>query len=143
MNKQKLQIVLLAMAAFTFTQCKKNDTTTPAVAAKTVYVGGYETDGTNAVAKIWKDGTASSVTTTGNAGIQAIYVSGTDVYAGGYETNGSNITVAKIWKNGVATALTDGTNDAIIASIYIAGTDIYAAGYEKNASNKEVGKIWK
>ncbi len=35
----------------------------------------------------------------------------TDVYIAGYESNGTK-NVAKVWKNGVATSLTDGTKDS-------------------------------
>ncbi|SDQ16338.1 Uncharacterized membrane protein [Flagellimonas zhangzhouensis] len=49
------------------------------------------------------------------------------VFAVGYEEiNG--IPVAKVWKNGVATNLTDGSSFGAATSIYVDGTDIYACG---------------
>jgi len=49
----------------------------------------------------------------------AIFVSGSDVYvAGDYFVAGS-ISVAKYWKNGVSTALTDGTFNAGANSIFV------------------------
>jgi hypothetical protein len=64
-----------------------------------------------------------------------------DVYAAGLEYNGSTY-VATVWKNGVATALTDGANDAQARSVYVVGSDVYAAGYEYNGS-MYVAKVWK
>jgi hypothetical protein len=69
-------------------------------------------------------------------------VSGTDVYAGGYENNGTK-NVAKIWKNGVATSLTNGCNDGFVASVFVSGTDVYAVGWENNKSLNDIAKIWK
>ncbi len=54
-----------------------------------------------------------------------------DVYVAGYENNGTK-DVAKIWKNGVATPLTNGANNAYALSVYVSGTDVYVAGFEYN-----------
>jgi hypothetical protein len=62
------------------------------------------------------------------------------VFAVGYEYYGTN-SVAKIWKNGVATALTDGTKSAA-NSVFVVGSDVYVAGYENNGNN-DVAKVWK
>ena len=62
---------------------------------------------------------ATSLTNgTNNAGAESVYVSGTDVYVAGYENNGTK-DVAKVWKNGVGTSLTDGSNWAIARSIFV------------------------
>jgi hypothetical protein len=43
-----------------------------------------------------------------------------NAYAAGYEKNGSNSKlVAKVWKNGVATSLTNGTNPAEVSSLFV------------------------
>jgi hypothetical protein len=47
-----------------------------------------------------------------------VYVSGTDVYVAGDEYSGTK-SVAKFWKNGVATSLTNGSNDAFAYSIFV------------------------
>jgi hypothetical protein len=43
---------------------------------------------------------------------------GTDVYVPGNEFNDTK-SVAKVWKNGVATSLTDGTQDAYSYDIFL------------------------
>ncbi|MDX9883233.1 MAG: hypothetical protein RBS73_14315 [Prolixibacteraceae bacterium] len=58
---------------------------------------------------------------------------GETVYIAGYEGN-----VAKYWKNGVATSLTDGTKNAHAIDISVSGNDIYVAGTEG-----KVAKYWK
>lgn len=64
-----------------------------------------------------------------------------DVYIAGYESNGEHL-VAKYWKNGVETVLSNGKYDAQATSIYIADNSIYVAGYESNGK-KNVAKYWK
>lgn len=68
-------------------------------------------------------------------------VPGTDVYVAGCESNRSH-TVAKVWKNGVATARTDGTKSANATGIAIAGTGVYVAGTVSNGTHAIV-KVWK
>lgn len=58
---------------------------------------------------------------------------GENVYIAGYEGN-----VAKYWKNGVATSLTDGTKNAYATDIFVSGNDVYVAGGEGEAA-----KYWK
>ena len=60
----------------------------------------------------------------------------------GEETDIPLKSVAKIWKNGVPTALTNGANDARAYSVFVFGTDVYVAGYENNGT-KDIAKIWK
>ena len=54
-----------------------------------------------------------------------------DVYVAGWDYNNKMYSVATIWKNGVATVLTDGTADRAEAnSVYVSGTDVYVAGID-------------
>lgn len=48
-----------------------------------------------------------------------------DIYAAGYERNELMKTVAKVWKNGVATDLSNGNFNAVANAIAVSGTDIY------------------
>lgn len=67
-----------------------------------------------------------------------------DVYAVGYEKNQQNIMVAKMWKNGVATSLTDGSADAVANEIVVSGTDVYIVGFEMdNTARYRNAKLWK
>ncbi len=99
------------------------DAVDAAIPGVDVYATGWESNGTTDLAKYWKNGSPTSLTNgskghmpLGNvespdAVAYALAVSGTDVYVAGYEFNGTQY-VAIIWKNGVPTPLTDGTNDS-------------------------------
>ncbi|MBO0320876.1 IPT/TIG domain-containing protein [Muricauda sp. CAU 1633] len=64
------------------------------------------------------------------------------VFAVGYEEiNG--IAVAKIWKNGVATNLTDGTAFGAATSVFVDGSDIYACGIVSGENDIPTAQVWK
>ena len=68
------------------------------------------------------------------------------VYATGYEriwsTNPSQKNTATVWRDGIATALTDGTQTARGNSITVDTDDnVYVAGIESNGS-RNVAKLW-
>ncbi len=64
------------------------------------------------------------------------------VFAVGYEeVNGTS--VAKFWKNGVATNLTDNTKFGGATSVFVDGTDIYISGIEENDNELPSAKVWK
>jgi hypothetical protein len=56
-----------------------------------------------------------------------------DVYVAGFENTG-NQNAAKVWKNGIATDLTDGTTAAEAYSVYVSGNDVYVAGQNGNVA---------
>ena len=92
------------------------------VSGTDVYVAG--TDGNRA--KVWKNGVATALTDgTKYANGNSVFLYGSDVYVGGNEdpfTIGNNPTykaIAKVWKNGVATNLTNGSDSAIVLSIVV------------------------
>lgn len=66
-----------------------------------------------------------------------------DIYVCGYEkkTNEGKF-IATVWKNGVATSLTDGTKNADAYDIFVAGKNIYVVGSELNSNGDPVAKIW-
>jgi hypothetical protein len=67
-----------------------------------------------------------------------------NVYVAGYEFNANGTAVAKLWKNGIATNLTDGTKEAVPASVFVLdNSDVYVAGYERDETGWPIGKIWK
>jgi hypothetical protein len=60
-----------------------------------------------------------------------------DVYVGGEDD-----IYATIWKNGVATHLTDASAFGGVNEVYVVGNDVYAAGYETK-NGKTSAKLWK
>lgn len=93
-------------------------------------------------ATIWKNGIRNFIGTTPSIYLEDVTVIGSDVYLTGYEfeTAGS---IAKVWKNGIATSLTSGTTLSKSFSIIGFGNDVYVSGFEKQGSSNEIGKIWK
>ena len=72
----------------------------------------------------------------------SVHVSGNDVYVVGYERENNTIDVANMWKNGIATPLTDGTYNAKANSVFVLNGDVYTVGYEEGSSN-DIAKLWK
>ena len=64
-----------------------------------------------------------------------------EVYVAGYELNTAGKQVAKVWKNGVVTALTNGQQHAIANSVYVSGNDVFLAGYQSNGGTY-VATLW-
>jgi hypothetical protein len=66
----------------------------------------------------------------------------------GYEYSGS-MRVAKYWKDGVVTYLSDGTKDVQALSVSVSGSDVFVVGVEKTESggydwdNTKMPKFWK
>jgi hypothetical protein len=63
------------------------------------------------------------------------------VYVAGYEYNDS-VSVAKVWRDGVANSLTTGQYGSRGRSVFVSGNDVYVAGYESNGG-KDFAKVWK
>ncbi len=102
----------------------------------------------------WKNGVLTRITEGKNLSQPtAMTVDGDDVYIAGYEFKESCNTmdscngnfVAKYWKNGKATHLTDGNREAEAKSIAVNNGDIYVAGYEEaqRTAGNRVAKLWK
>jgi hypothetical protein len=75
----------------------------------------------------------------------AVYVVNSNVYVvgqgytgtkttvtGNYTVNEFGVFYAKIWKNGIATALTDKTKQSAANSVFVAGNDVYVTGWESD-----------
>ena len=117
-----------------------------------VYVAGYENgpNGTK-VAKLWKNGIGTNLVTpvltnpaTTFSVATSVFVSGTDVYVGGFQDNGNGEINAKLWKNGLSTSLSSGTNRSFVQSIFVNGTDVYAVGSSYGCSSyTSIATVWK
>ena len=70
-------------------------------------------------------------------------ISGPDIYVAGYEKNAQGNNVAKLWKNGVAQNLSDGSTNAVAWSVYVFGDDVYVCGHEDNILGFTTAKLWK
>ena len=60
----------------------------------------------------------------------------TEVHIAGIGSTSNGTQIAKYWKNGKATNLSDGTKNNFALSIAVSGSDIYVAGYESNSAGK-------
>ena len=111
-----------------------------AVSGGDVYAAGYESsDGGGDLVTYWKNGVPvrlSDGTTTGEA--TAMAVVGSDVFVAGWTYETTEVSpqhfvispVAKLWKNGVLTRLSDpATEIGIARSLAVVDGDVYVAGY--------------
>ena len=106
------------------------------VVGEDVYTAGYEYNGTNYVAKVWKNKKAIFKTDgSKDAGANSVYVVGDDVYVAGSERG-----AVKVWKNGEE--LYELVDKGIAYSMVVYNGDVYVAGYETEGSN-DVAKVWK
>ncbi len=64
-----------------------------------------------------------------------------DVYIVGSEQNAAGIMVAKMWKNGTAYDLSDGTKNAGASGIFVRGNDVYVCFSEGDSRPR--AKLWK
>lgn len=123
-----------------------------AVSGIDVYVAGYQASSSpfsgTSVAKYWKNGIPVILSDTSHrASAYAVAVSGNDVYVTGSESTGSkdrdglDLSIAKYWKNGTSTILSDPSIFTAAKSIVVSGNDVYvtrnvytAATYWKNGN---------
>jgi len=100
------------------------------------------------IAAYWKNGAITPLTNgTQNAEAYAIYVSGSDVYVAGTSIlSDGSASIAQIWKNGVATALSTKTELQVKPTgVSVKGEDVYVAGNEQVSITNphQYAKIWK
>ncbi|MEO6540047.1 MAG: hypothetical protein ABIN74_03605 [Ferruginibacter sp.] len=101
-----------------------------------IYVAGVESNGTIDVAKVWKNGVATTLTDgTVNSAALEVQVSGTDVYVAGYSRVNFNTSTPKLWKNGTLNTLMNNCNFGEAYSVFVNGTDVYAAGVTGDNNN--------
>jgi len=129
------------------------------VSGNDMYVSGYAS-GSGSQAKLWKNGVVTIIDNIasgvgGTVSANDVFVSGNDVYVVGQkQLTTYNFdykfypSVAILWKNGIATNLSNGNTIASATSIFVTGSDVYVCGYEYvptfiNSIGSPSGKIWK
>jgi hypothetical protein len=79
----------------------------------------YSTNGLSE-ATVWKNGIPATYSNGFSSKAESVFVSGSDVYVTGHGADRSTSdAVVKLWKNGVATSLTDGTNHGFGLSVFV------------------------
>ena len=131
------------------------------VSGTTLYVVGYENNGTADVARVWtcdtakpfvfKSFTATAMTDgTSDARAEHLLVSGTNLYVSGNEAK-DGVDVAKIWRHDVAAPFADQSfaSAALTAGVYGAAAyamtaddrTLYVAGYAGDDTN-DLATLW-
>jgi hypothetical protein len=113
-----------------------------------VYAAGYEYLGVSLSTrrpKYWRNGTPISIGNDTEGWLSGIVVSGNDVYVAGYELNPTTgVAIAKYWKNGVGTSLSNGVLNNYGLCLMVSGSDVYVGGYERRNQNIfYTAKYWK
>lgn len=90
------------------------------VSGSDVYVAGWQNIGNYSRAMLWKNGTATPLTSDDvSSTAMAVTLSGKDVYVAGYSWVAPHNYVACFWKNGTRFNLTDASSSAIAYSIKV------------------------
>lgn len=117
---------------------------TPQPTSYDIYVAGYKTVSSKAVATVWKNGEELYALTDGttNAWAYALCVVDGTVYTAGYEEQQGHI-VACLWENGSLkyTLGAAGSNSYAMA-VAAAGSDVYAAG-STTVDGSLTATVWK
>jgi hypothetical protein len=119
-----------------------------AVSGNDVYVTGRSKVGAKYIARMWKNGTSTDLTS-GATDAEAIgvFLNANDIYITGYESNPNPAwQIGKIWKNGIQKTLlpTFATvnKNCIVTDVIISGNDEYAIGYYASGTFFD-GCYWK
>jgi hypothetical protein len=112
-----------------------------AVDGGNVYIAG---GGILGVPKLWKNGVEIPFSDVQNQRLNSIAIYDNNVYLAGFQYIGGNYSIARIWKNGVPTDLTNSNGRASANSIAVYKGDVYVAGYDNNGNGgNTVAKYWK
>jgi hypothetical protein len=123
-----------------------------AVSGTDVYVIGTSQNTTQGYAVYWKNGVKYNLADPSNFSFtNSITIQGSDVYITGttsssvIEPNGSQQTIPVVWKNGVASPLTDTTVSIQGGAIAFNGTDMYVAAqiFDLSGTPPQVAELFK
>lgn len=108
-----------------------------------IYAAGfaYGTSGWS-LARTWLNSSGTNLTSgsASDANATGIVMVGADQYVCGSEDIGGR-SVARLWRNGVPTSLSNSSNNCYAVGIAVSGTDIYVVGYEMQSTGERV-KVW-
>lgn len=106
-----------------------------------VYIAGYENQGAGVgnVAKVWKNGTATHLSTLGSYAL-SVFVSGNDVYVAGAEHTDTG-TSAMLWKNGTGTNLLPTIQRAFASAVTVSDGKVYVAIQYYEGTTPHI-KVW-
>lgn len=112
-----------------------------------VYVIGREANATTQFAKtvVYKNGNLHQELTDGSAYSVPldIKIANNKIYIAGYERDANGTDIAKVWVDGNATNLTDGTNKAYASGLAVASNGrIYVSGAEFNTGGQYDAMLW-
>lgn len=109
-----------------------------AVSGSDVYICGYLNDAMGrSGATVWKNGIPTTFSEGGTT--RSLALSGADVHVAGT----TNWNAMVLWKNGVATLLTNGSPWAEGNGVAVSGNDVYAVGEVMDSAGNWIGKLWK
>ncbi len=121
----------------------------PDIPKANIYVVGYEYNGplgtpsTQAVAKLWKNGTAVNLTDGSHSAFAScVVVQGNDMYVSGVEYNDAGVSIATYWKNGIPVKLGNGSINTHAMSIAVSDNNVYVAGYSMTSGGAHA-MYWK
>jgi len=101
----------------------------------------YITGSISKAVTYWKNGISVALTSGSNfADGYSIFVADDDVYVAGYEQNDDGIPIAKYWKNGQETILSEKSSKA--HDIVVADNNVYVVGYEIESLGENIATIW-
>lgn len=92
------------------------------ISGSDVYMAGYGNINGYSVALLWKNGVLLSELkspTQASSVASSVFVYGKDIYVTGYSWNIYHNNIATLWKNGVASNLSDGTFDAVADAVVV------------------------
>ena len=147
MNTRSILSIVISGAVL-FASCKKKneDVITPPVAAKKVYVAGYEENSSGTfLGRYWVD-TSASVIAVANADVELmdIEVVGNDRYMFGEVNPNSGSTKYTIWKNGTVLYEIPYNREFVPTRMAVSGSDVYLCGNSESTTSLTVRPaIWK
>jgi hypothetical protein len=113
-----------------------------------IYVAGYSNHVWISTATLWKNGKVVFADSYSNSAAKSMFVSDSDVHLVGYGYNDTGTVVARYWKNGQPTMLSNRPMGGQGTSVFVSGSDVYVAGFDITSTvpglaSTATAKYWK